>query len=87
MRPRQREQGYKRLLRGVRDEEVAGSNPVTPTNFFDNEITPVSPGLSWRVMNLVAVVLDCAAFGSFADGREGSPGSAPGRFSDWFLSW
>jgi hypothetical protein len=29
--PGQRKQGYKRLLRGVRDEEVAGSNPVTPT--------------------------------------------------------
>ena len=32
MRPGQREQGYKWLLRGVRDEEVAGSNPVTPTS-------------------------------------------------------
>ena len=31
MRPGTRKQGYKRLLRGVRDEEVAGSNPVTPT--------------------------------------------------------
>src|SRR5215212_9183595 len=31
MRPVQRKQGCKRLLRGVRDEEVAGSNPVTPT--------------------------------------------------------
>ena len=31
MRPGQRKQGNKRLLRGVRDEEVAGSNPVTPT--------------------------------------------------------
>ena len=31
MRPDQRKQGSKRLLRGVRDEEVAGSNPVTPT--------------------------------------------------------
>ena len=28
--PGQRKQGYKRLLRRVRDEEVAGSNPVTP---------------------------------------------------------
>jgi hypothetical protein len=31
MRPGQRKQGYERLLRGVRDEEVAGSKPVTPT--------------------------------------------------------
>jgi hypothetical protein len=31
MRPGQRKQSYERLLRGVRDEEVAGSNPVTPT--------------------------------------------------------
>jgi hypothetical protein len=31
MRPGTRKQGYERLLRGVRDEEVAGSNPVTPT--------------------------------------------------------
>jgi hypothetical protein len=29
MCPGEREQGSKRLLRGVRDEEVAGSNPVT----------------------------------------------------------
>jgi hypothetical protein len=29
--PGQRKWRYKRLLRGVRDEEVAGSNPVTPT--------------------------------------------------------
>jgi hypothetical protein len=32
MRPGQRKQGYKQRLRGVRDEEVTGSNPVTPTN-------------------------------------------------------
>jgi hypothetical protein len=31
MRPDQRKRGQRRLLRGVRDEEVAGSNPVTPT--------------------------------------------------------
>jgi hypothetical protein len=38
MRPGQHEQGYKRLLRGVRDEEVAGSNPVTP----DYVVQPVT---------------------------------------------
>jgi hypothetical protein len=27
-------QGFLRLLRGVRDEEVAGSNPVTPTHLM-----------------------------------------------------
>ena len=31
-RPGERKRAYKRLLRGVRDEEVAGSNPVTPTS-------------------------------------------------------
>ena len=31
MRTGQREQGSKGLVRGVRDEEVAGSDPVTPT--------------------------------------------------------
>jgi hypothetical protein len=31
MRPDQRKQGSRRLPRRVRDEEVAGSNPVTPT--------------------------------------------------------
>jgi hypothetical protein len=30
MRPDEAKQGYERLLRGVRDEEVADSNPVTP---------------------------------------------------------
>jgi len=31
MRAGQRKHGFLRVLRGVRDEEVAGSNPVTPT--------------------------------------------------------
>jgi hypothetical protein len=31
MRPDERKRGHQRLLRGVQDEEVAGSNPVTPT--------------------------------------------------------
>jgi hypothetical protein len=38
MRPGQRKQGYERLLRGVRDEEVAGSNPVTPTSGMPGQI-------------------------------------------------
>jgi hypothetical protein len=42
MRPGTRKQGYKRLLRGVRDEEVAGSNPVTRPLFPErNLITEV----------------------------------------------
>src|SRR5215211_3191286 len=31
MRPGERKQGNKRLLRGVHTEEVTGSNPVSPT--------------------------------------------------------
>ena len=47
MRPGQRKQGNKRLLRGVRDEEVAGLNAITPTNISEsNLITEVKLYLS-----------------------------------------
>jgi hypothetical protein len=46
MRPRQPEQGYKRLLRGVRDEEVAGSNPVTPTLVMSQNLVDTCLGTS-----------------------------------------
>src|SRR5205809_574101 len=39
----QREQRFKRILRGVRDEEVAGSNPVTPTALTRGDAARGSP--------------------------------------------
>jgi hypothetical protein len=49
MRPGQRKQGYERLLRGVRDEEVAGSNPVTPTSKLPSQqhIQMLTSGAGW----------------------------------------
>jgi hypothetical protein len=49
MRPDQRKQGSRRLLRGVRDEEVAGSNPVTPTT-----VLPCQSGIPRSVRELLS---------------------------------
>jgi hypothetical protein len=53
MRPGQRKQGYERLLRGVRDEEVAGSNPVTPTPLRLKRPDKTSLKLEGRGLDLV----------------------------------
>jgi diacylglycerol kinase family enzyme len=47
--PGQRKWRYKRLLRGVRDEEVAGSNPVTPTTLRRHTAAEASLNLNDRV--------------------------------------
>jgi hypothetical protein len=53
MCPGQREQGYKQLLRGVRDEEVAGSNPATPTT-----VLPCQSGIPRSVRELLPGLSD-----------------------------